>query len=127
VYPDVAAADLQLLTRAFGHTRFVYLWRDDTVSQAVSWARAEQTQFWHESDMALPGYEPRFEFEQVHTLVQTIDEHNAAWRDWFAACKIQPHLVRYEALASDPAGVTRRLLAFLGLQSPPDRPVVSRL
>jgi LPS sulfotransferase NodH len=40
VYPDLVGADLELLTRAFGRTRFVYLWRGDTVAQAVSWAAA---------------------------------------------------------------------------------------
>lgn len=126
VYPDCAGADRELLTRAFGHTRFVYLWRDDPVAQAVSWARAEQTHFWHDGDAALPGNEPCFDFEQIHTLVQTIDEHNAAWRDWFAVFNVQPHLVRYEALATDPAGVTRGILDFLGLHLPVDRAIVSR-
>ncbi len=115
VYPDIAGVDLELLTRAFGRIQFVYLWRDDTVAQAVSWARAEQTRFWQDGDTALPGHEPRFDFQQIHTLVQTIDEHNAAWRTWFVMFEVQPHLVRYEDLAANPAGVTRAILDFLGL------------
>jgi trehalose 2-sulfotransferase len=126
VHPELAGADLKLLTRAFGRTRFVYLWRDDAVAQAVSWARAEQTRFWHEGDTARPGYEPRFDFEQIHSTVRTIHEHNAAWREWFAAVGVQPQLVRYEALASDPGGVTRGILNFLGLQLSPDQVIVSR-
>jgi len=126
VHPEFADADLELLTRAFGRTRFLHLGRDDTVSQAVSWARAEQTHFWQDGDTALPGHEPRFDFEQIHTLVQTIDEHNAAWRDWFAAFDIQPHRVRYEDLAVDPVGVTRGILDFLGLRLPADRVIVPR-
>jgi len=126
VYPDLAGADLELLTRAFGRMRFVYLWRDDTVAQAVSWARAEQTHFWHEGDTALPGYEPRFDFELIHTLVQTIDEHNAAWRHWFAAFDVRPELVRYEDLAADPARETRGILDFLGLRLPADQMIVPR-
>jgi trehalose 2-sulfotransferase len=125
-HPELAGADLELLTRAFGRTRFVYLWRDDAVAQAVSWARAEQTHFWHQGDTTLPGYEPRYDLEQIHTIVQTIHEHNAAWREWFAAVGVQPHLVRYEALASDPAGVTRGILDFLGLQLAPDQVIASR-
>jgi LPS sulfotransferase NodH len=41
--PALARADLELLTSAFGSTRFVHLCRRDTVAQAVSWVRAEQT------------------------------------------------------------------------------------
>jgi trehalose 2-sulfotransferase len=115
VYPQIAGVDLELLTRAFGRIHFVHLWRDDTVAQAVSWARAEQTHFWQDGDGTLPGHEPRFDFQQIHTLVQTIDEHNAAWRAWFAMCEVQPHLVRYEDLTANPASVTRGILDFLEL------------
>lgn len=45
VHPDIAGADRDLLTRAFSRPRFVHLWRDDTVAQAVSWVRAEQTNY----------------------------------------------------------------------------------
>jgi LPS sulfotransferase NodH len=115
VHRDIAGVDLELLTRAFGRIRFVYLWREDTVAQAVSWARAEQTHFWQHGDTALPGHEPRFDFQQIQVLVQTIDAHNAAWRAWFAMFEVQPHLVRYEDLSADPAAVTRGILDFLGL------------
>jgi LPS sulfotransferase NodH len=67
------------------------------------------------------GAQPRFAFEQIHTLVQTIDEHNAAWRNWFATFGLQPHLVRYEDLVADPAGVTRGILDLLRLDPPADR------
>jgi trehalose 2-sulfotransferase len=120
VYPDLAGAraGLALLERAFGRTRFVHLWRADTVAQAVSWARAEQTKFWQDGDTALPGREPRYDHEQVDTLVHTIEEHNAAWQEWFASAGVRPHVVRYEELTADPAGVTRGVLEFLGLELP---------
>lgn len=102
---DLAGSDLELLTRTFGRTSFVYLWRGDTVAQAVSWARAEQTGHWQREDI-VKG-KPHFDFDQIHSCVQTIDEHNAAWRDWFAPLDIQPHVVRYEDLVADLAGVTR--------------------
>jgi LPS sulfotransferase NodH len=124
VYPDLGGADLDLLTRAFGGSQFVHLWREDIVAQAVSWARAEQTSFWQDGDTALPGHESRFDFEQIHALVQTIAAHNAAWRDWFDAFDVQPHPVRYEDLVADPAGVTRGILDFLGLHLPADRVIV---
>jgi LPS sulfotransferase NodH len=116
VYPDLSGQDLLLLTRAFRQLRFVYLVRDDTVAQAVSWARAEQTHFWQEGDRALPGVKPHFDFDQIHDLVRTIQAHNAAWQDWFRASGVQPHLVRYEHLVREPSRCTRQILDFLGLQ-----------
>jgi LPS sulfotransferase NodH len=128
VYPDIAGSDNDLLNRAFGRTRFIYLRRDDVVAQAVSLLRAEQTNVWHETaqDPQEPEREPRFDFDLVDERVRIIEEHNAAWRDWFASAGIRPHLVRYEELAAEPVRIARSVLGFLGLDLPADREIVVR-
>lgn len=129
VYPAHAAGDLDLLNLAFGHTRFVYLHREHVLAQAVSWHRAEQTNVWHQTEheeAKQPEREPRFDFDAIRDLVQTIDEHNSAWRAWFASVGIQPHEVRYEDLDADAYGVTREVLDFLGLKLPPGRQIRAR-
>jgi LPS sulfotransferase NodH len=108
-----------------GEVRFVYLVRDDPVAQAVSWARAEQTQFWQVGDHALAGVEPRFDFDLVDGLLHTIQAHNAAWQNWFETFEVQPHLVHYEQLVRDPSGCTRRILEFLGLELASGRAISS--
>lgn len=83
VYPAPAAGDLDLSNLAFGQTRFVCLRRDDVLAQAVSWHRAEQTNVWHHVDQEEsngPEQEPRFDFDEIRNLAQTIEEHNSAWR-----------------------------------------------
>jgi trehalose 2-sulfotransferase len=126
VHPDLRSpgADLDLLTRAFGRLRFVHCWREDTVAQAVSWARAEQTRFWQQGDAAL--HEPRFDFEQIHELVQTIEAHNDAWRKWFTTYSVEPHSVRYEDLTTDIDRVIQGILDFLGLELPAGHAFVPR-
>jgi LPS sulfotransferase NodH len=126
VNPSLAGADLDLLTSAFGSTRFVHLWRGDTVAQAVSWARAEQTNFWHPGEGAVPVREPSFDADQIRQLVDTIDEHNAAWRRWFATFGVQPLSVRYEDLTADMADTVRRILAHIGVESPSDLDITPR-
>lgn len=129
VHPAHAGDDLGLLNRVFGQTTFVYLHRDDVLAQAVSWHRAEQTNVWHRTDQEQsqqPEHAPRYDFEQICELVQTIEEHNSAWRAWFASVGIQPHIVRYEDLDADPVGVACEVLDFLGLKLPPGRLIKSR-
>jgi LPS sulfotransferase NodH len=121
VYGDLGGNDLELLTRTLGRTCFVHLWRGDTVAQAVSWVRAEQTSYWQHGDTVVR--EPHFDSDQIQGLVQTIDEHNAAWRDWFTVFDVRPHVVRYEELVADMAGVTRGVLDFLGLELPHGRTI----
>lgn len=129
VYPDLAGRDVDLLHRAFGHTRYVYLRRADVVAQAVSWLRAEQTSVWFEIFQAArkaPEREPHFDFEQIDRLIRLIDEHNAAWQEWFALAGIRPHSVLYEELAAGPVAVTRGILHFLGIELPACRDIVAQ-
>lgn len=127
VYPRFSGLDLDLLQRAFGQPRFVYLRRGDPVAQAVSLLRAEQTGVWFEATQAtsqVPQQEPRFDLDRLRARVHLAGAHNAAWQEWFTSAGVQPHPVLYEELAADPVGVTRGVLGFLGLELPAGREIV---
>jgi LPS sulfotransferase NodH len=129
VHPDLAGMDVDLLQRAFGHMRFIYLRRGDAVAQAVSLLRAEQTNVWFETTTGAheePPQEPRFDFGELHARVRLIGDHNAAWRKWFRSTGVRPYPVLYEDLDADPVGVTRGVLDFLGLELPAGREIVVR-
>ena len=116
--------DLDVLRHAFGPVRFVFLRRADTVAQAVSWTRAEQTQYWHPGDAAVG--EPTYSFNEVRRWHLMIGEHNAAWQDWFRRHDLKPLELWYEDLAANPTATVRALLSSLGLPSPPDAQIVAR-
>ena len=129
VHPAPPGGDFDRLNLAFGQTKFVHLYRDDVLAQAVSWHRAEQTHVWHRTDQAeseQPEQEPRFDFDEIQKLVRTIEEHNSAWRAWFTSIGIRPHAVRYEDLDADPVGVVNEILDFLGLERPPGHQIKAR-
>lgn len=128
VYPDQAGSDADLLSAAFGRTRFVYLRRGDVVAQAVSLLRAEQTGVWFETahDRQEPQAESRFDFGQVRERVRLIEDHSAAWEKWFASAGIRPFRVQYEELDAEPVRVASRVLGFLGLNVPAVREITVR-
>lgn len=67
--------DVDLLQRAFGGTRFIYLRRGDAVAQAVSLLRAEQTNVWFETTQAAleePEREPRFDLDELRARVRLV-------------------------------------------------------
>jgi trehalose 2-sulfotransferase len=122
--PGLPGASVSLLERAFGRVRFVYLRREDVVAQGASLLRAEQTNVWHDPVLATrpePDHEAEFDFDQIHQRVQVINQHNAAWQGWFSSAGVEPLRIRYEELAADPTGTTRRVLDFLELELPPGR------
>ena len=120
-----AKTEVDLLGAHFGRLEFVHLRRRDVVAQAVSWAKALQTHFWHPGEAVEPGgQDPRYDEVLIGRLVATIETFEADWTSWFAAHGIVPCEVIYEELAADPLETTRRVLDHLGLSVPPDRQLV---
>ena len=88
------------------------------MAQAVSWCRAEQTGYWQRGDVA--ARKPRPDAAQARLLMETIREHNAAWRAWFGAQGVEAHTVTYEQLVGDSLGVVRGIAARLAVELPGD-------
>ena len=87
-----AVTDVDLLSAQLGRLRFVHLRRRDVVAQAVSWAKALQTHFWHPGEAVEPGgQDPHYDEELIGRLVATIDGFGGeSWSLWFAAHSIVP-------------------------------------
>ncbi|MFJ9629170.1 Stf0 family sulfotransferase [Streptomyces sp. NPDC101175] len=130
LHPDLAGDEVGLLEREFGtRLRFVHLRRDDTLAQAVSWLRAEQTGVWFVGGRgeiggarsASAAGRPSYDRDAVTRILRTVEEHDAGWRRWFESHGVEPYRVRYEDLSADPEAVTLRVLDHLGLTLPAGR------
>jgi LPS sulfotransferase NodH len=119
------ASDVELLRARLGRLGFVHLRRRDVVAQAVSWAKARQTHFWHPGEAVEPGGGPaHYDEELIGRLVAAIEGFEANWAAWFAAHGVEPHRVVYEELAADPLRIAHGVLDHLGLPVPPGRRLV---
>jgi len=122
---EAAMTDVELLSAQLGRLRFVHLRRRDVVAQAVSWAKAQQTHFWHpDEDIKPGGQDPHYDEELIGRLVAAIEQFEADWARWFAAHGIVPHRVVYEELAADPLRTVHEVLDYLGLHVPLGRQLV---
>jgi LPS sulfotransferase NodH len=110
--------DLLVLEEALGPLTFIHLRREDIASQAVSWCRAEQTGYWQQGDVVTG--EPHQDIAQTRLLMETIREHNAAWRAWFDAQGVEPHTVTYEQLVSNRQRVIQGIATRLAVELPGD-------
>lgn len=100
---DQVGTDLEVLQHELGETHFVHLHRGDVLAQAVSWAKAEQTGYWQDGGGVVPGRSPRLDVNDIDRYVETINEHNLAWREWFDTNAIVPVVFSYEDLVADMA------------------------
>ena len=86
----------------FPRIRWIHLYRDDKIGQAISWAIANQTKVWsgkRGEDHPSPTYSADF----VEAALLDILADEADWSSYFLRNRIHPFRISYEALEQDPA------------------------
>jgi len=112
----------QLMAAVFPNLHFIWMVRRDKVRQAVSWAKAAQTDIyaWHKGNAPIPKGEPTFDFTFVDNLHRLILKGEAGWQSFFDACGVQPIKVLYEDLIENYEGTALRILDTLKISYPKD-------
>jgi LPS sulfotransferase NodH len=108
--------DLAVLERSLGPLAFVFLTRGDTIDQAVSWCKAEQTQFWQVGDV--PSGPATFDLPRLRELVATIDSHNNAWKSWFQQQAVVPLAITYHDVVNRPHFVVQEVARLVDVALP---------
>jgi LPS sulfotransferase NodH len=103
--------------RLFPNLRFVYVTRRDRLRQAVSFARATQTEQWA-SDHPEPRRAPVFDREQIRSMHEWIERDERLWEAFFAHRSIAPLRLVYEDFAASPAAAVMSVLELLGVRLP---------
>lgn len=108
------------LYATFPDLSFIWITRRDKVRQAVSHARARQTNIWSvrsEQDRRV-GKQPVFSFQQIDFMVRELYLHDMAWQRYFAIHAIRPYTVVYEDFLIDPLGIVLDILRSMGIVLP---------
>lgn len=106
----------QVLQAIFPNLRYIWIKRRDTLRQAVSQAKAMQTNQWVvRSEHSRPTGKPAFSFMQIDFMAQEIQAHNAAWWRFFIENGIQPFVIVYEDFVARYEETVREALEHLGL------------
>ncbi|MEA2943821.1 MAG: trehalose 2-sulfotransferase [Bradyrhizobium sp.] len=95
---------------------FVYLTRDDLLGQAISWARALQTEQYRSTQPAkrLAVYNAHL----IRSQLTAIARERAQWETFFARTGIEPLRIVYERLLEDRSSYVDRLADLVGIENP---------
>jgi trehalose 2-sulfotransferase len=96
---------------------YIYINRRDRVAQAVSMARALQTNQWSSQGEKGPKPQLRYDRELIANSMKEVELQDAGWLNWFKANKITPFRLTYEDLLDDPAGTVRSVVEHLEVQN----------
>lgn len=130
----------ELLKAAFPNLRYIHITRSDRVRQAVSLAKAMQTQKWTdlepwilaENGPATPADRERiqasrqrvsersleYDFGQIALLEDDLRKQDESWEAYFAESGIEPYRVVYEEFAEAYEQTAVDILGFLGIPRP---------
>jgi len=118
IYPNLPN-DMARFARAFGRPLYLHLTRRDTVAQAISCFKAEESGLWHLTadggvrEQTGPPKTPIYDFAKIEIQRNEIITQNKNWTDWFARHEIEPLHITYETLAADPNATLARILLTL--------------
>jgi LPS sulfotransferase NodH len=96
--------------------QWIWLWRRDTVAQAVSWYVAEATNRWHLSthEDCLPLGRIDYDFFSILAKVMIIGANQANWQAYFDVLGIKPLMLVYEDLVANPSACIAEIFRLLG-------------
>ena len=97
---------------------WVFVTRQDKVSQAVSLWKAIQNWTWKrdEGDGGLISHDLHYNFAAINHLVAQLEQHDREWMQFFAASGLAPHVVVYEHLAKNYEQTAIDIVRSLGVQ-----------
>jgi LPS sulfotransferase NodH len=99
---------------------FIVMQRHDRLGQAISLARAIQTNAW--SSFARASSEPVYDAALISQCLRKVEMQTAGWAGWLNEHRIVPLTIDYDELVERPdhsVGAARR---FLGLAEPGEAP-----
>jgi LPS sulfotransferase NodH len=116
---QVALREYPPLLEIISPVRFVYINRRDKVAQAVSLARALQTNAWFAFDKheTVPLF---YSAEFIEECLQWVHKQTDNWFGWFAENGVDPLIVDYEDLLADKAAVVQKVMRFMEVEG--DKP-----
>jgi LPS sulfotransferase NodH len=105
--------DLALLRNAFPGLQFVHIFRRNKLRQALSKARAVQTDLWKVQNGKTAQREPQFDPELIERCLKEAAQQEKVWEHFFQRIGIDPFRVEYERLCQDYEPTIRGVLDFM--------------
>ena len=129
-FGDAETTDLKLLRNAFPRLQFVHISRRHKLRQALSKARAVQTDLWKVQEGKTVSRKPQFDIELIEECLAEGEQQEKIWERFFQRLEIDPFRVEYEKLCQDYEATIRAVFDFLQIslarRAPVGAPVTIR-
>ena len=117
----IARRDSQLFKSVFPNAKWLFVYREDPFSQAISLWRAKSTGSWDSNHQGGPT--PDYDFGGINQQLRYLLSHTKLWQDFFSLSGIVPHAINYEQFEAAPAEGLKAALQACGLDR--ENPVIA--
>lgn len=119
--------DSTILLKFFPGAEYIWLRRRDRKRQAVSYAKAGQSnEWWRIRRVRAPGVKEReleYRFEQIWRLEGVLNYGDQRWSKLFGELRKEPLTLYYEDLFSDYERSVRAIVEYIGIDFPKTRKI----
>jgi LPS sulfotransferase NodH len=92
----------------------IYLSRDDTLKQAISYSRALQTHAWFHD--VVDSVDATYDFNHITQCFDVLKSQNEYWEEVFKMANVIPIRIKYEDFVESPSSVIARVAEKMNLQ-----------
>jgi LPS sulfotransferase NodH len=117
-FGEPETSDLDLLRNAFPRLQFVHIIRRNKLRQALSKARAVQTNLWKVQQGKSAQGEPKFDANLIEQCLRESEQQEEIWESFFQRVCIEPFRIEYEQLSANYEETIREVLRFLKISLP---------
>jgi trehalose 2-sulfotransferase len=111
---SAALVRYKVLPERLSRSTYIFINRRDKLAQAVSMAKARQSDSW--TSLTAPNGKPlRYSKQEIARCFEEARRQECGWRRWFRDHGITPTMIDYEALVSDPTKVVDTIVDLLGV------------
>lgn len=110
-----------LVFKLFPNPKFIYLFREDQLKQAISYVKADQSNIWKNVDDQPPDYDLTrlsFRFGAIHRRLKNIRYMDRKWREFFGRMGMRHLELSYEQVVENPEESFARVASFLEVPEP---------
>lgn len=114
----------QIFQQLFPGIKFIYLYRQNKLRQAISMVKAQRSGYWSKRDAAESINTSKYgeySFQDISNTLNYFAIYEAFWIDFFESYNISPLQITYEELCTDKKSVLSEIVDFLDVSKPKDQ------
>jgi LPS sulfotransferase NodH len=113
-------ANTQSHLQAIAFSKYIRIFRSDSIAQAISLVIARKTSAWISFHQVQK--QPKYDFRAIQGALAEIEEQNGKWDTFFERNGIQPLMIEYEALSELPEEALNNILSYFDLKIESQKP-----